>query len=150
LWDERPLLQYRVHGSSSSGNVRMAAIRRAEVRLAPLCALKGAAQYSQLAADQWFQWGTTLYRLWLLRALKLRSEGSLRKEWFDLAGEAYYGAPVRRLSLLTEFCRHGPGMAFAAIRQRQAVKKQSFRVSGLAEIDDPIFKTSGPSCCAPR
>jgi glycosyltransferase involved in cell wall biosynthesis len=150
LWDQRPLLQYRVHGNSSSGNVRMAALRRAEVRLVPLCALKSAAPYSKLAADEWSQWGTTLYRLWLMRALKLRSEGALRKEWLDAAGEAYYGGRARTLSLLTEFCRHGPGVALAAIRQRQAVRKQLFKVSGLAVMDDPIFKMSDPPRGAPR
>jgi glycosyltransferase involved in cell wall biosynthesis len=149
LWDERPLLQYRVHGNSLSGKVSLAALRRAEVRLAPLCALKSATRYSQLAAAEWSQWGTTLYRLWLLRALKLRIEGALHKEWLDLAGEAYYGGRLRHRGLLAEFCRHGPGVALAAVRQRQAVRRQSFRVSGLAEIDDLVFKASSPPCCAP-
>jgi glycosyltransferase involved in cell wall biosynthesis len=150
LWDERPLLQYRVHANSSSGNVRMAAIRWAEDRLAPLCALKRAAQYSQAAADEWLRWGATLYRLWLMRALKLRAEGALRKEWIEAGVEAYYGGRARRRSLPAEFCRHGPGMALAALKQRRAVRTQSFRVSGLAEIDDPVFKKGGALLCGPR
>jgi glycosyltransferase involved in cell wall biosynthesis len=150
LWDERPLMQYRVHGKSLSGNASLGALRDAEVRLVPLRALKGAAYYSQLAADAWSQWGSTLYHLWLSRALKLRLQGALRQEWLDLAGEAYYGGRARRLNLLTECCRHGRGVALATLRQRQAVKKQSFRVSGLAEIDDPVFKAKVAPCCAPR
>jgi hypothetical protein len=150
LWEERPLLQYRVHGNSSTGNVRMAAIRDAEIRLAPLCALKAASQHSRLAADEWSRWGTTLYRLWLSRALKLRLQGALEKEWLALASEAYYGARGRRVSLLTELCRHGPGLALTALRQRKAVKKQSFRVCGLAEIDEDLFKTSEPPRCVPQ
>jgi len=139
LWDNRPLLQYRVHGGSSSGNVRMAAIRQAEVRLAPLRALRAAARYSPLAAEEWSRWGLTLYRLWLMRALTLRKKGALRQEWLDTAGAAFYGEGGGR-SLLVEICRHGPGMALAALKQRKAVKHQSFRVAGLAEIDDPLFQ----------
>jgi alpha-1,3-rhamnosyltransferase len=124
LWDERPLFQYRMHSVSNSGNVRLAAVRRAEFRLVPLCTLKAAAQYSQLAADEWLQWRTTLYRLWLWQALKLQFERELRKEWLGLASVAFYGRRTRHLSLLTEFCRHGPGVAFAVLKQFHTIRKQ--------------------------
>lgn len=150
LWDERPLLQYRVHASSLSLDVRLAPLRTAEIRLVPLCALKGASSYSPLAAEQWSQWGATLYRHWLMRAVRLRSLKALRQDWLDMAGEVYYGKGNRHLNLWIEICKHGLGLAQAALRQRQAVKKQSFRVSGIAEIDDPVFKLSGPACGAAR
>jgi glycosyltransferase involved in cell wall biosynthesis len=124
LWDGRPLLQYRIHSDSLSSNVRLEARRRAEFRLAPLCALKTATQYSQLAADEWLRWGPTLYRLWLWRAFKLQLKGALRQEWLDVASEAYYGRRPRHLSLRREFCRHGPGVAFAVLRQFHTIRKQ--------------------------
>jgi glycosyltransferase involved in cell wall biosynthesis len=124
LWDGRPLLQYRIHGNSLTGNVRLEAMRRAEFRLVPLCALKAAAQYSPLAADEWSQWGPALYRLWLWRAFRLQLKGALRKEWLDVASEAYYGARPQHVSLLGEFCKHGPGVAFAVLRQFHTIRKQ--------------------------
>ncbi len=140
LWDARPSLQYRVHGNSLSRIPRLAAVRSAEIRLVPLCALKAAAAYSQLAHAEWLRWGATLYRLWLLRAARLRSKHELRQEWLDLAGEAYYGRSNRHLNLWHELLKHGLGAVLAFSKQYRAVKKQSFRVSGLAEIDDPVFK----------
>jgi hypothetical protein len=145
LWDARPSLQYRVHGNSLSRIPRLAAARDAELRLVPLCALKAAAAHSQLAHVEWLRWGATLYRLWLLRAARLRSKHELRQEWLDLAGEAYYGRGNRHLNLWSELLKHGLGVVLAASKQYRAVKKQSFRVSGLAEIDDPVFKMGAAS-----
>jgi glycosyltransferase involved in cell wall biosynthesis len=124
LWDNRPLLQYRIHGNSLSYNVSLEARRRAEFRLVPLCSLKVAAQYSPLAAEEWSRWGPTLYHLWLWRAFKLQLKGALRKEWLGAASEAYYGRRPRHLSLLREFCRHGLGVAFAVLRQFHTMRKQ--------------------------
>ncbi len=124
LWDNRPTLQYRIHANSLSYNVSLEARRRAEFRLVPLCALKAAAQYSPLAAEEWSRRGLTLYRLWLWRAFKLQFKGVLKKEWLDLASDAYYGGRPRHLSLLREFCRHGPGVVFAVLEQFYSMRKR--------------------------
>jgi glycosyltransferase involved in cell wall biosynthesis len=142
LWDERPLVQYRVHSASLSSDNRLGALREAELRLVPLCALRSAAQYSRSAAEEWARWGTTLYRLWLMRSLKLRFRGALRKEWLELARQAYYGSLPHHYGQIREVWRHGVGMVLATLKQRQAIKGQSFRVSGLAEMDDPLFRAA--------
>src|SRR5208283_2021033 len=91
LWDVQPLHKYRVHERSLSFDPAKAAMRRAEIRLVPLCALSAAARFSPLAAELWSKWRKTLYRAWLLRAVKLRCEGLLQEEWLRLGGRAYYG-----------------------------------------------------------
>ena len=142
LWDERPASNYRVHGQSISCNPSHQAVRRAGTRLVPLCALKNASQFSPLAAEYYARWRKTLYRLWLLRALKMRCQGVLEDQWSQMAGQAYYGANHRRVGLWSEYLKHGAGVALAACRERQALRKQSFRVSGLAEINDPVFHSA--------
>jgi glycosyltransferase involved in cell wall biosynthesis len=140
LWDVQPLHKYRLHAASLSNISTNASFRRAATRLAPLCALSAAAQFSQLAADYWSRWRTTLYCLWLLRALRLRFEGLLREPSLRLAGHAYYGASGGGASLPTELCKHSLGILLATLKERQALKRQSFKVSGLAQIDDPVFR----------
>jgi glycosyltransferase involved in cell wall biosynthesis len=140
LWDERPAHYYRIHGRSLTWDKSQAAVRRAELRLVPLCALKEASQYSPLASAHYGRWRKTLYRLWLLRALKMRGQGVLRKQWLQTAAEAYYGRPLRSVALLAEYFKHAAGVALSACKERQALGRQSFRVAGLAEIDDPIFR----------
>jgi hypothetical protein len=128
-----------VHERSLSFDPAKAATRRAEIRLVPLCALSPAAQFSPLAAGLWSRWRKTLYRIWLLRAVKLQSEGLLQKEWLRLAGRAYYGGDNARVSLFWELCKHGLGVPLTGLKERQARKSQSFRVSGIAQINDPVF-----------
>jgi len=140
LWDARVLSQYRVHASSLSFSPAKDHLRRAEVRLAPLVGLRTAAQYSQWAAVRWSRWGRTLYWRWLRQAVALKAKGGLRDEWLQLAAHAYYGARGRRVSLLCELAKHAPGLVAAAGIHRQMQKRQSFTVSGLAQIDDPIFR----------
>jgi hypothetical protein len=36
--------------------------------------------------------------------------------------------------------KHSVGLAAADVKHRRAMKRQSFTVSGLAQIDDPIFR----------
>ena len=67
-------------------------------------------------------------------------EGGLRDEWMQLGGHAYYGARGRRVSLLRELAKHSVGLLAADLSHRRAQKRQSFIVSGLAQIDDPIFR----------
>ncbi|SPE61003.1 hypothetical protein SBV1_590021 [Verrucomicrobia bacterium] len=140
LWDNQPLHKYRVHELSLSLEPRLTAIRRAETRLVPLCALSAAAGLSPLAAPLWANWRKALYRLWLLRAAKMRRQGVLQPDWLQTAADAYYGKRTRHVSLAGELCRHGLGMLLAAFNESRALKTQTFRVSGLAQINDPIFR----------
>ena len=140
LWDPQVCNKYRIHASSLSSDPEKEHIRRAELRLVSLTALRTAAQYSQWAALTWARWGRTLYRMWLRRAVTLKASGGLTDEWLQLAAHAYYGAPGRKVSLWTELLKHGVGVVVADWRQRRAQQRQSFNVAGLAEIDDPIFR----------
>ena len=140
LWDERCLHKYRVHDQSLSNTPHYNTVRSAEIRLVPLCALSAAAQFSPLAADQWSKWRKTLYRAWLLRAVNLQAEGTLQEDWLQLAGHAYYGKNAGRISLFQELCRHALGMPLTRLKEQHAIKQQSFRVSGIAQINDPIFR----------
>jgi hypothetical protein len=140
LWDERPANNYRVHGQSISCNPKNDALRRAATRLTPLCALKAAAQFAPLAAQTYAQWRKTLYRLWLLRAIKMRCQGLLQDQWLQAGDRAYYGDAHGGVSLFPELIKHAAGVALACFKERQSLRRQSFRVAGLAEIDDPIFR----------
>jgi glycosyltransferase involved in cell wall biosynthesis len=140
LWDSTPLHKYRIHGRSLSCNPAQSAIRRAETRLVPLCALSAAASLSPAAADAWKRWRKTLYQLWLLRALKLRFQGMLKDDWLHAAGEAYHGAAGGNRNFPVEFWRQAPGIVLSAWKERRAWKTQSFQVSGLAQINDPVFR----------
>ncbi len=140
LFDTEVLMKYRVHGSSLSGVPEKDHLRRAERRLAPLVALKTAAGYSQWAAQSWSRWGKILYRRWLRQALALRSRGGLRDVWVQLAAHSYYGAAGKPVSFPLEVLKHGPGIVCSDRAHQSALKRQKFPVSGLAEVDDPIFR----------
>jgi glycosyltransferase involved in cell wall biosynthesis len=138
-WDDRILHKYRVHENSLTTKPSHAAIRRAETRLVPLCALGVAAQFSPLAAKFWSKWRKTLYQLWLFRAFNLQREGLLQPQWLQLAARAYYGPDKNGVSLFRELCKHGCGIPFTGLKERLAIKRQSFRVVGIAGINDPVF-----------
>lgn len=140
LWDATPLHHYRIHSQSLSFAPVKSATRRAEARLVPLCALSAAAGLSQIAADAWRQWRDPLYDLWLARAMKLRSEKLLTNFWIRAGAEAYHGADGENKKFILEFCKHAPQITADALKERRAWKSQSFRVSGLAQIGDPLFQ----------
>ncbi len=140
LFDSQTLIKYRVHGSSLSGTPEKDHLRHAERRLAPMLALKTAAGYSQWAASSWSRWGRILYRRWLRQALALRSRGGLRDEWVQLGAAAYYGAKGREVCFVSEVLKHGLGVIRSDMAHNSALKRQKFPVSGLAEIDDDIFR----------
>jgi len=140
LWDAGIQIKYRVHASSLSCAPEKDHLRRAERRLAPLIALKTAACYSRWAAQTWNRWGRILYRRWLRQALALKSRGGLRDEWIQLGAHARYGAKGAEVSFLIEVLKHGLGIVRSDLIHQSALKRQSFPVSGLAEIDDPIFR----------
>jgi len=140
LWDPRVLSKYRVHSGSLSLTPKKNHLRRAEVRLMPLIGLRTAAQFSHWAALAWSRWGRTLYWRWLRQAVALKARGGLRDEWIQLAAHAYYGARGKRASLWLELAKHSLGVVAADLMHGRAMKRQSFRVSGLAQLGDPIFR----------
>jgi glycosyltransferase involved in cell wall biosynthesis len=107
LWDDRPLVHYREHGSSLTGSPTMAAARVAEFRLVPLCALKAASRFSSFAEKVWVAQRESLYRRWLARAVRLAIKGNLREDWMRLAAASYYGTDSENVSLMKELGRHG-------------------------------------------
>ena len=140
LWDAQVLLKYRVHSSSLSLAPEKEQLRRAERRLAPLIALRTAAHFSHWAALTWSRWGRTLYWRWLRQAVVFKARGGLKDEWVQLAAHAYYGARGRKVSLPVELVKHGAGVVVADFLHRRAQNQQSFPVSGLAQVADPIFR----------
>jgi glycosyltransferase involved in cell wall biosynthesis len=142
LWDDQALNDYRIHQGSLSGDPSKAILRNAEIRLVPLCALGAASKLSPVAAQTWQRWRHTLYRLWLARAWKIKRSGQLQTSWFQAACQAYYGRDSHdshSSSCLSECIKHAPGIMVDFWREQMVRKRQSFRVSGLAQINDPIF-----------
>jgi glycosyltransferase involved in cell wall biosynthesis len=140
LWSPEILLKYRMHSTSLSFSADKDHLRRAERRLAPMLALKTAATYSGWAAQAWERWGRVHYRMWLRQALALKSRGGLRDEWVQLGAHAGRGPRGKAASFALEILKHGAGMLRSNAAHASALKRQSFPVSGLAEVDDPIFR----------
>jgi hypothetical protein len=142
LWDARPLHKYRVHTQSLTNISSKEAVRRAEVRLVPLCAMSAAASFSLLAADLWQRWRSVLYALWLRRALNLKRRGMLRPEWCRQAARAYYGKNSGKASLLTELCLHLDQICMTTWKENRAKRQQRFEVCGIAHMNDPVFASA--------
>jgi glycosyltransferase involved in cell wall biosynthesis len=140
LYDKRVLSRYRVHSSSLSLSPEKMDLRRAEVRLMPLVALRLAAGFSHWGAVAWSRWGRTLYHRWLRQAAALKWRGALRPDWMQLGAHAYYNAKGRKASVWVELAKHSMGLLAADLRHRRAQQRQSFIVSGLAEVEDSIFR----------
>jgi glycosyltransferase involved in cell wall biosynthesis len=145
-WDNHVLNAYRIHPQSLSCDPAKNATRGAEIRLAPFCALQAAATLSPAAASAWEKWGNTLYCLWLMRMVRLRGALNL-PVYFKIAAAARYGAGTHLRRPFGELCRHLPQILLSAQKERRAARHQLFGVSGLAQIDDPVFN-SPPSTCA--
>jgi hypothetical protein len=58
----------------------------------------------------------------------------------QVAAHAHYGGKGRRVSFWAELAKHFVGLVAADVRHRRAQRRQSFIVSGLAQIEDPIFR----------
>ena len=140
LWDAEVQIKYRVHSSSLSLAPEKDHLRRAERCLVPLVALSTAAQFSQWAAECWSRWGGTLYRRWLRQALALKWKGGLHPEWMQLGAQAYCRGMGKKRSFAVEVAKHLAGIVVTDFGHRRALKRQSFPVSGSAQIDDPIFR----------
>jgi len=142
VWHEEKLHRYRIHSRSLTQalDARPAANRAAETRLVPLCALAEAQGLSAGASACWNQWRQTLYALWLRRALNLRCRNQLRPEWLAAAQRACYGERPAARSLLGDCVRHAGRIVTATWRESCARKRNRFRVSGLAQVGDALFR----------
>ena len=140
LWDGQTQNKYRIHSQSLTENPARAALRHAEVALAPLCALACAARFSGMAAELWGQWRKTLYHRWLLRALTLRAQGELKPEWLQQGAAAFYDNKRSHVSLWLEATKHGPGAVATRLLEQRASHSQRFPVAGLAQVNDPVFR----------
>jgi glycosyltransferase involved in cell wall biosynthesis len=140
VWDARPLTQYRVHPESLTLSPSRAAARFAEVALIPLCALAAGTRFSAWAAVLWSRWRKALYHRWILRALKLRARGELKEDWLLPGAAAFHGNGESKGSLWWESVRHAPGALIARRGEQNTNRSLQFPVSGLAQINDPIFR----------
>jgi hypothetical protein len=139
LFDPTPLMSYRIHGQSLTFHPSKAATRAAEIRLAPLAGLARAATFSPLASRLFVKWRQPLYRLWLVRAVKLAWHKRLNPEWLQLGATAFYGRPSAG-SLWREIARHGHAFPRQLAKDRAARKANRFPCSGLSQINHPIFR----------
>jgi glycosyltransferase involved in cell wall biosynthesis len=142
LWDEEPLIQYRMHSQSLSGSPQKRVIRQIERKLAPFCALRAASVFSPVARVLWVQERTALYRWWLASAANLRWNGALKSRDMSFAVEAYCGALPHSVNLWRELVIHGLPAFLQYRREKQANRGQLFEVSGLSLMDDPLFKSA--------
>jgi hypothetical protein len=141
LYDPQRLHSYRIHTQSLTHDAARAWLREAEIRLVPLCALAAAAKIFPVAAEVWERWGHALYCLWLRRALALRRRGALRSDWMRWGSEAWKGFCGSEEGIWREVALHAPGMLLQTLKEQRARRRQSFPVSGLAQVDDPLFRT---------
>jgi hypothetical protein len=142
LWDAESLTQYRVHSRSLSHVPEKEIARQKERKLALLCALRTASQYSPLAKNIWLEQRTALYRWWLATAVALKKKGALKQCDLLLAAEAYHGFPVRSVNLWREMLIHGLPAILQYGREKEANRRQLFQVAGFSLMEDPLFKSS--------
>jgi glycosyltransferase involved in cell wall biosynthesis len=140
IWDAKPLHSYRIHSTSLSNIPAKHAVRQAEIRLMPLCALSIAREFSPEAAELWSRFRSDLYCLWLRRAALLARNDLLKQDWLQAGGRAFYGKSACSITLAGELLRHFPGILRSSWREKVHRKKQSFPASGLAIIDDVFFR----------
>lgn len=142
LWDEEPLIQYRMHGQSLSGSPQYRAVGRVERKLIPLCTLRTASVFSLPAKALWVEERTALYRWWLATAASLRWNGALKSRDMFFAAESYYGVPPHSVNLWRELVIHGLPAVLQYRREKKANRGQLFPVSGFSLMDDPLFKSA--------
>jgi hypothetical protein len=145
LWDAHPQHKYRVHETSLTKRPELTALRRAESRLVPLCALSASQTASPVATTCWHRWGRTLYWLWLRRAWMLHRSGELQPQWLTASAQAYYGAGSSPITLHGELLRHSWGILTTSCREMWFLRRQNFPTGGIAQINDPIFRQASTS-----
>jgi glycosyltransferase involved in cell wall biosynthesis len=124
VWDPEPLHKYRLFSNSLSRDQRKEMLRRAENRLVPMCALAASARSSHLALNSWSRHRSTLYYLWLRRAVGLALQGRLEKEWVIRGSQAYYGEP-KALPFWLEVGRNAFGIVGAALTEKRDAPHQN-------------------------
>lgn len=140
LYDDEPVHRYRIHSASLTQATGLGGLRRAEIRLVPLCSLSAATAFSLSAQHLWGRWRKTLYALWLRRVLALAREGGLHHDWLEVGARAYYGIACNHVSLMSELVRHTGSIILSSVQERHARQRQHVRVSGLAQLDHPMFR----------
>ena len=140
LYDSESLIQYRVHSQSLSGSPHRRIIRQIERKLTPICALRKASIFSQLAKTVWTEQRRGLYYWWLATAVSLQWKGELNSGEMSFAAEAYRGALPHSISLWRELGTHGLPALLQYRAEKASSRNQLFRVSGFSLIDDPLFK----------
>jgi glycosyltransferase involved in cell wall biosynthesis len=142
LWDEKPMIRYRMHSGSLSGSPQRKGLRQVERKLTPFYALRAASQFSPVAKALWVEQRTALYRWWLVTAAALRFKGTLQRRDMLLAAEAYRGALPCSTNLWYDLATHGLAAALQYRREKQANQRQLFAVCGLSLVDDPLFRSA--------
>ena len=142
IWDEKPMISYRMHSGSLSGSPHRKVLRQVERKLTPFYALRAASQFSPVAKALWTEQRTTLYRWWLVTAVALRFNGALKQRDMLLAADAYRGALPHSVWLWRELVKHGVPAALQYRREKRTSRHQLFGVGGLSLIDDPLFRSA--------
>lgn len=140
LWDDEPMIQYRMHSQSLTGSPQKKTIRQIERKLTPIYALHTASLFSPLAKAIWLEQRTALYRWWLVTAAALRWQGALQPRDLLFAAEAFRGALPHSVSLGRELAVHGLPAGLQYRREKEANRHQLFQVAGFSLIDDPLFR----------
>jgi glycosyltransferase involved in cell wall biosynthesis len=140
VYDAIPRHSYRIHGSSLTNDPAKGVNKQIETRLVPLCGLSTGASYSHFALKLWERWKGTLYDLYLTRMCRMSASRTAPVETLKKAASAYAGRPVVKSSLLHEFITRSPYLWRSVISEKIAKRRQAFTVSGLAAVDDPLFR----------
>jgi glycosyltransferase involved in cell wall biosynthesis len=140
-YDQTQLHGYRIHGESLTNNPTKSVAKRIETRLVPLCGLSTGATFSEHAKKLWERWKGPLYDLYLTRACRLRLEGCVISNSLPKAASAYSRQTPHNPSLVKQCAKRGFALMHTLALEKLAKHHQRFPVSGLASIDDPIFRS---------
>jgi len=140
LYDATLRHSYRIHGGSLTNDPTKGANKQIETRLVPLCALSTCASYSPFALKLWERWRGDLYDLYLTRLFRMLVMRKGLVETLPKAASAYDGRPFRHLSLQQALIARSPFLWRSLVSDKFAKTRQAFPVSGLASVDDPLFR----------
>ncbi len=145
-YDDRTLTSYRILQNSLSRSIDTAARRRLYVATIPFCTLSLATSYSAVAGELSRKWRSVHYALWLKRALGVlgHKNATLRNETFSLVKTAFYGPRGGGGGFWWEVIRYSLPILYLSLFKRTPKGRDSFAVSGLAAIGDPLFFSPRP------
>ena len=140
-WDTRELHSYRVHLTSNSLIPAKEAVRKVEIRLTLLLALRKAAYFSDFAMDSWGRHGRKLFLMTLFRCWSARKAESYNPVWLRqaLIAAGHCGCQSLPVAMLLNL----PGVMLCGQRERNSRDSQAFTTSGLSQIDEPLFRKNG-------